>query len=98
MGVDLIYYHSRFRSFVLVQYKRLLKDGAGPWIYRPDNDRNFGNEIAKMREFEQRHTGGIASESPEDYRLHPHGFYFKFAPAEVYDPLSTDLISGMYMP
>lgn len=98
LGVDLIYYHSRFRSFVLIQYKRLLKNGSGPWTYHPDHDPNFGNEIAKMRKFEKHHPDSVPSQSSEDYRLHPRGFYFKFAPAEIYDPLSTDLISGMYIP
>ncbi len=99
LGVDLIYYHHRFRSFVLVQYKRLTKENGGnTWKYRPENDRNFEAEIARMRKFEKPYFKQPPSKQHEDYRLHSQGFYFKFAPAVTYDPLSTDLIPGMYIP
>jgi len=38
LGVDLLYYHHRYQSFVLVQYKRMTLDGQSGLCYRPTDD------------------------------------------------------------
>jgi hypothetical protein len=46
LGVDLIYYHHTYNSFVLIQYKRMTQEGVeNKYIYRPKNDKNYKKEI-----------------------------------------------------
>ena len=61
LGVDLIYYHEFFHAFVLVQYKRMHKAGAG-WLYRPDG--NHDGEVERMGEIP-----ALAADPPEPVKL-----------------------------
>ena len=47
LGVDLIYYSHHYRSFVLVQYKRLVAQSRGKPVYHPDSDPNYKVELGK---------------------------------------------------
>jgi hypothetical protein len=98
LGVDLLYYHHRFRSYIMVQYKRMVKEGnREEVVFRPD--RQCYEEIKRMRRFESQYSD--TPQTPQcidDYRLNPEIFFFKICPAIVFDPLSTDLIQGMYLP
>lgn len=110
LGVDLIYYHHKFNSYVLVQYKRMEKeevktifgldevpDGYVEWVYRPI-DKSYSEEIKRMREFERI---AIREEDPTlliDYRFNDDAFYFKLCPAESINPTSSEMIRGMYLP
>jgi|SRR5579859_175548 len=97
LGVDLIYYHHHYQSYVLVQYKRLVKGNtSGQWGYRPD--RQFRAELKRMRQFEATHGRPPKAAAVGEYRLNPGTFYFKFCRSVIYQPLSTDLIQGMYIP
>lgn len=143
LGVDLLYYSHKYKSYVMVQYKRMTRED-GKLCYRP-NDKSYRCEIQRMHEFERgfqidkhqttlsgrnsqkllfdkipRFTGfqkssrscypvqnqgdlfldqhfGIAH-TLDEYRLHPGVFYFKLCPAEIFEPTSTDMISGIYLP
>jgi hypothetical protein len=98
LGVDLIYYCHRFNSYLMIQYKRLTKDGNNDKIgYRP-TDKSYREEIQRMREFEKLFPEGNRLVNVSDYRLHHEPFYFKLCPAEIFDPTSTDMIHGMYIP
>jgi hypothetical protein len=96
LGVDLLYYHHLYQSYVLVQYKRLTKeDGATTASYRP-LDKSYLSELQSMRSLEQLFLKSHASLN--DYRLNFGPFYFKLCPAENFQPYETDLIKGMYLP
>lgn len=103
LGVDLVYYHHQYRSFVMVQYKRMVKEnvagGKVEHVYRP-TDVTYEEEVLRMRRFEtglpDLHVAG--AEDCGSYRLHAGGSYFKLCPSTDFDPLSTDLINGMYLP
>jgi len=51
LGPDLIYYHVQRRSFVLVQYKRMIKE-RNAWRYRVDD--HFRNQLCVMRQLDER--------------------------------------------
>ena len=63
LGVDLVYFNHRFRSFVLVQYKRMRRE-SGRSVYRPD--KGLEKELRRMRELPL----SPDSEDPTQYRLH----------------------------
>jgi hypothetical protein len=92
LGVDLLYYNHRFRSFVLVQYKRMRKESRTD-VYRPDA--GLAAELARMRLLPVSHD---PSTEPSDYRLHPGSCYLKLCPDVPFRPRGDDLIRGMYLP
>jgi len=98
LGVDLVYYHHNYRSFVLVQYKRMLTGEGRQPAFRPANDDSYRLELQRMLEFEQQHSYDAAPTKLEEYRLHRGPFYFKLCPSVSFEPLSSELIRGMYLP
>lgn len=102
-GVDLVYYTHTYRSYVMVQYKRLTPEGTGrekKYRYRPESDSSFQSEIGRMKRVLAR-LGRETSESHnklKTYRLTQQPFFFKFCTAEVFEPAGHGMISGMYMP
>jgi hypothetical protein len=98
LGVDLVYYQHKYKSYVMVQYKRLLKDDYGNFYYRPDA--SFRKEVAKMNHFDNilHKAKGGEKINPAGYRLNIGPFYFKFCNSTSYNPTSTELLSGMYLP
>ena len=98
LGVDLIIYHHKYKSYVLIQYKRLTKDGD-TLSYRP-NEKSYFSEISRMVEFQEKikPTKNESNESTNDYRLNNEFYYFKLCPAQIKNPLSTEMIKGMYLP
>ncbi len=95
LGVDLLMYHHTYKSYVLVQYKRMTKDGKS-LSYRP-LDSSYSSEIRRMEEF-QKQRQDIEQFTPNDFRLNDDFFYFKLCPADIKEPLSTKMIPGMYLP
>ncbi|TWU62305.1 hypothetical protein V7x_40340 [Crateriforma conspicua] len=99
LGVDLIYYSHSYRSFVLIQYKRLTSESGSTPVYRPDSDRNYSGELQRMNDAARElsslipNDGGINS-----YRLGNEAFYFKFCEARQKSALDAGMISGMYIP
>lgn len=111
LGVDLIYYHHKYRSYTLVQYKRMKTEkrpyvGNGEeiemtrdvWVYRPFLDPSYKKEIARMKEFQKQLPRKDNGQSLPNYRLNDQAFYFKLCPNEQINPNSTDMIRGMYFP
>ena len=95
LGVDLIIYHHKFKSYILIQYKRMIKDGD-TLSYRP-NDRSYKSEISRMIEFQEKEEK-VKQKYINDYRLNNEFYYFKLCPAQITNPLSTEMIKGMYLP
>lgn len=96
LGVDLIYRHVDADTFVLVQYKRMVKEQDGNWWYRPDDQLSV--EIDRMERVDQSARQG-KSEGPSTWRLHPHACYLKLVkPPSSFDPTSDRLLPGIYLP
>jgi hypothetical protein len=95
-GTDLIYYTHHVPGFVLVQYKRLVREGrdggAGAAVYRPDAQ--LREEIRRMRSFSDARMGG----SVATWRLHSGPFYVKLVESDKQRPETRRLVSGMYFP
>lgn len=95
LGVDLIYYNYNYRSFVLVQYKRMLREKS-EYRYRPDNQ--FKEEIQRMQDFETETAALVRPPTAlAEYRLNNGAFYFKFHDDEIFDPVNASLIQGMHV-
>ena len=97
LGVDLLYYHPAFKSFVLVQYKRMTREGQDKLCYRP-KDSSYLKEIQRMRDFKAANPDKCDDSKVSQYRLNPECFYFKLCEEVQFEPYSKDLIHGMYIP
>jgi len=96
-GADLLYYHHKYKSFVLVQYKRMKSEGDPPAaVYRP-TDMQYKEELERMNAFRRMHLDGGAT-VPDEYRLNPEAFYFKLCPSTVFKPWEAGLLKGIYWP
>lgn len=98
LGVDLLYFHHRYQSYVMVQYKRMRREDHNLG-YRPI-DEAYKYELQAMQEFERSFSKGIGHQelTLDGYRLCPGFFYFKLCPADILDPTSPEMIKGMYIP
>lgn len=93
LGVDLVYYNEARRSFVLVQYKKMVRgrtsDGR-PW-YWPD--RHLRSELSRMQRIDQ-----FCEVHPaDDFRLMKTPCWVKLCESGMHIKNSADLISGMYL-
>lgn len=93
LGVDLIYYHEGYAAFVMVQYKRMRKEPSLGWVYRPDA--NHDKEVERMQEVLPTPPDPVNS---LNYRLNFGPCLFKLCESVGFDPYTTDLIPGMYLP
>ena len=99
LGVDLIYFSHSFRSFVMVQYKRLVSQSDSKPAYFPNSDPNYAVEIQKMNEAAASLRQLPTAESGiNDYRLGGDAFYFKFCEARQASALDAGMVSGFYIP
>jgi hypothetical protein len=94
LGVDLLYYHHRFASFVAVQYKRMKKEND-ELSYRPDA--SYAVEVERMRTFRAAH-GQAAIAAADHYRLNPETFFFKLCRIDYFEPDFESLAKGLYIP
>jgi hypothetical protein len=92
LGLDLLYWHVRRQSYVLVQYKRMRKQRKGGWIYYGDQQLNA--ELVRMRQLSIARTGrGV-----QEFRLNPNPCYLKIVREDLFDAASNELMKGMYLP
>lgn len=97
-GVDLIYLHHRYSSYIMVQYKRMTRTSKGNWIYRPI-DNSYKKEIGRMQNLQEiLHNQPKRQMKINDYRLHPSPFHFKLCRSIPDDPASQAMIDGVYVP
>jgi hypothetical protein len=95
LGVDLIYYNSKYKSFILLQYKLMKEDSNGDeFCFRPDDQLRI--ELKRMDDFVKLHPPSMMVEH-EDYRLCSDGFLLKLVPNRGLQPASGELIKGMYL-
>lgn len=94
VGVDLIYYNMKYKSFVLVQYKLMEKEQEG-FIYRPD--KQLDEELKRMNAFNSKIVLSNTISHQNDMRLNNNGFMIKLVPNKSFEPISNKLITGMYL-
>lgn len=95
LGVDLVYYHSQFDAYVMVQYKRMERK-EGDWVYRPDDQLDI--ELERMQTFQATNEDTFENFETINYRLNSGLFYLKLCPETIFELFSHDLIKGMYLP
>lgn len=89
-GADLIYYNETYKSFVLVQYKVMEKNG-----YRPD--KQLDDEITRVERLLNQGERSCPKNCTE-FRLHSNPFFLKFCPRIDFIPESSSLSRGIYVP
>ncbi len=92
LGPDLIYYHVQRRSFVLVQYKRMIREGS-IWRYRVDD--HFRDQLRVMRDLDER-----CRQAGDDgrFRLLSTPSFVKICRLDDLNIDSLSMVSGMCMP
>ena len=95
LGVDLLIYHHTYKSYVMIQYKRMVKENE-QFIYRP-NDSSYESEINRMIAFTES-LNSNTDDSVESYRLNNELFFLKLCPARIENSNSNKMVSGMYIP
>ena len=97
LGVDLLYLHEDYRSFVFVQYKRMERDDRNRPYYRPSG-KSYESEYQRMRDWDVRTRIQQDSDALLAYRLGNDAFFFKVY-ANPTDSLPQEgLLQGMYFP
>ncbi len=95
LGVDLLYYVRPQHTFLMIQYKRMVKEEDGVIGYRPDDQ--CTKEVNRMLAF----VGGHSDDwdgTAANYRLSRMPFYMKLCPKETFDPTSKKMLNGIYLP
>ena len=92
LGPDLLYYHVQRRSFVLVQYKRMTREGSH-WRYRVDD--GFHKQLVAMRELDEK---CLKAGSDQRFRLLATPSFVKVCRLDNLDIDSLSMVSGMCMP
>ena len=96
-GADLIYYNETFKTFILIQYKALEKEGSAH-VFRLPNE-NLEKEIKRMNAMGVE-LGKLGDRIPEPkgFRLDSNPFFLKFCPRSAKAATATDLFHGFYIP
>ena len=95
-GADLIYFNERFRAFIFVQYKAMEIEN-GKAVFRYPN-RQLTKEINRMNSMLLQLQKVEQINTRDGYRLNVDPFFLKFCPRLQFDPDSTGLVRGMYLP
>ena len=96
LGADLIYWNHRYKSFVIVQYKRMRppRTSGQQATYYPDSDRHLPKQVAQMKKLESGELGLPSSQ--QDYRL-GRGFCFIKVCKPIIDFRKVSLSVGRYI-
>jgi hypothetical protein len=95
-GTDLIYFNETLRSFVMVQYKAMEDENDGAVFRLPDAQ--LERELTRMNATLDELGKHPPTWSLSDFRLTDNPFFLKLCPRIVFDPNSTSLVPGMYIP
>lgn len=99
LGVDLIYFHRKYESFTLVQYKMMDQkvDNIGAQYYNPNNPSHQEEHERMSRLFDL-----ISQDEPShdliDYRLTSCPIFFKVCRRLQLKPDDTTIAAGAYIP
>ncbi len=92
LGTDLIYIDEKNKFFIMIQYKRLLKE-SNEYRYRPLNDKNYLKEKEAMDHFLLKFS---QNDSKEEFRYNNEIFYFKLCKS-LQKSTNRTLVDGMYL-
>lgn len=95
-GTDLIYYNETFKSFLMVQYKAMEREGSQDVFRLPNVD--LTDEIQRMDRILVQLQNCRPDGSREGFRLTQNPFFLKFCPRLVLNPDDKGLVLGMYLP
>ena len=96
-GADLIYFHEKYRSFVMVQYKAMERE-SGEEKFRWKAGDQFAKELARMDLLWEKINEASTGDAPAAFRFSNNPFFLKFCSRVVFDPDSTEMFKGMYLP
>lgn len=98
-GCDLIYYQEQYKSFVLVQYKRMdntIDPATFRWSTNPDDQ--LMKELSRMDETLNHLSSCDRDDEPDAFRFIENPFLLKFCPKVLFDPEDKGLFKGIYLP
>lgn len=93
-GADLIYYSHDWESYVLVQYKRMVRETGMGWVFRPSLAGRLDPELDRLRQLPAGTPPGVAA----TYRLSDEPAYLKLCRQMNADIGSRKLAAGIYLP
>ena len=98
MGIDLIYFHRRYCSFVMVQYKMMAQHNQEQesYYYNP-NQVSHEKELARLQRLRNFIEEEIPNPSLRDYRLSPSTLFFKLCKKIELKRNDHSLAAGMYI-
>lgn len=97
LGIDLIIYSTCYDSFLLLQYKKMDRDGTS-WSYHVSPSSNIHQQLHRMNAF--RSAAATVTPVPAtlwSYRLNDGPFYFKFCEQFRPDARDESLVPGITM-
>ena len=97
LGVDLLYFHDTYKSFVMIQYKKLERNHKNKLLYRPI-DKSYEKEIQRMLILENHDLLNLQCSKMHEYRLHKSAFYFKLCDPTDEKMSPQNLVPGLYFP
>lgn len=95
-GTDLVYYNETFKSFVMVQYKAMEREGKETLFRIPNAQLTI--ELERMRRLRSALAAYPGAPGKDCFRLSDNPFFLKLCPRIVLDPDGVDLVHGMYVP
>jgi hypothetical protein len=96
-GTDLIYFNERFQAFIMVQYKAMEPDDELGAIFRFP-EAKLTDELSRMDRFLKELSRVKTVTKTDDFRFSDDPFFLKFCPRVQFEPDSTGLTKGMYIP
>lgn len=96
LGTDLIYYNETYRSFVMVQYKAMEREGSID-VFRLPN-KQLTEEVRRMDKVLSELEKCPRDDDRDGFRLNTNPFFLKFCPRIVFNPDNEGLVAGMYIP
>lgn len=95
LGIDLVIYSKCYKNFLLMQYKRMVKDNIG-WAYKISPTSNLHLQLASMAAFRSAvSTEPCSSPTLWSYRLNEEPFYFKFCEQFRSNARDDSLVPGI---
>jgi hypothetical protein len=99
MGVDLIYFHRRYESFVMVQYKMMdqRSEEYDSFYYNP-NQSSHDDELQRLQRLRDLIGDEKKKDNLEHYRLTDSMLFFKLCKKIELKKTDHSLAPGMYIP
>jgi hypothetical protein len=95
-GTDLIYFNETFKCFLMVQYKAMENEN-GEAVFRFPKD-DLTKEIGRMRSVLDKLKKLSPDNERHGFRFSDNPFFLKLCPRIIFNPDSTGLVPGMYLP